>query len=40
MNQHPVATAAGATLVALGMYGAAKLWKRYKEKKKQQLHNK
>ena len=42
MNEHPVATAAGATLVALGMYGAAKLWKKYKEKKKkqQQVHNK
>ena len=40
MNEHPVATAAGATLVALGMYGAAKLWKKYKEKKKQQAHNK
>ena len=40
MDSHPVATAAGATLVALGMYGAAKLWKKYKEKKKQQAHNK
>ena len=41
MGSHPVATAGGATLVALGMYGAAKLWKKYKEKKKQQqVHNK
>lgn len=33
MGQNPIATAAGATLIALGMYAAAKKWKEYRERK-------
>lgn len=36
MGQHPIATAAGATLVALGMYAAAKKWREYRDAKKQE----
>lgn len=36
MGQHPIATAAGATLVALGMYAAAKKWRAYRDAKKQE----
>ena len=36
MGAHPVATTAGVALIGLGMYGAAKLWKKYRERKAQE----
>lgn len=33
MGKHPVATTAGATLIALGMYAAAKKWNEFRKSK-------